>query len=117
MKRKPLLKKFVLDRSKWNPGQMFGPSALKNAHGQCCLGLYGDACGVKYEFNQSSPEENQSWPKEFNVYYNYDEKDIIDQIISTNDSPLITQKWRERKLKALFGKLGVILSYIGKLRP
>ena len=123
-KRAKFVKEFTIDRSEWNPAEMFGHGELSGPGGKCCLGIYGDACNVSYTVGQKMPEEktNQAWPKGLFKKYDAvgdngepDKQQLADLLADTNDDKNISQKWREQKIRQLFARMGVTVHFKGEL--
>lgn len=116
------IKKFTIDRSKWLNGELYkryenadkdAPEGqLKDHSGRmCCLGFYSQACGVVGLRSKSMPDELASKERDkldfyiINNQYDYS---------GCNDNTRLTTTQRESKLKELFAKRNIKVTFKGK---
>jgi hypothetical protein len=125
--------KFTIDRSKWQRGP--GESRLLNSHGKmCCLGFYGEACGVPTDdlFGLAYPSEVRrsshllpTWltdvtdiDEEYGPVERVEDSDDVAELICLNDADptdeedVSDEADRERRIAAIFAKHGVEVEFI-----
>jgi hypothetical protein len=105
--------KFYISRKKWARGGINGQSFLVNTQGgMCCLGFYGEACGV--------PEEKMlrvSFPNSIDIEEQDKFVGLIDEagganglcrkLMKANDDKDTTDEHKESEIKRLFKKIDV----------
>ena len=108
MSEKKKVKAFTIDARNWIRGEKFTSSessCLLNAHGKmCCLGFFGEVCGVERETLRSSvtPDDTND-----DAFPNWD----YEPFITVNDNEKISDETRVQKLRALFKKRGVTVRF------
>jgi hypothetical protein len=109
--------KFTIDRSKWQRGP--GESRLLNSHGKmCCLGFYGEACGVPTDdlFGLAYPSEVRRSSHLLPTWL--EDSDDVAELICLNDADptdeedVSDEADRERRIAAIFAKHGVEVEFI-----
>lgn len=126
--------KLIIDRKKWVNGsnrssKSFGTSMLLNGKNKmCCLGFLGQACGLDdadmlgvgtpagISDDKVSLVKGTYFRKLFTVEKNTRHKfqtNVCYDLVNTNDDNNISNKERESKLKVLFKKIGVNVSFVG----
>ena len=105
----------VIERSKWLRGQKDSYLLHPDNGTMCCLGFLGCAVGLSKKVikGQGVPSEvkTNKWPELINSKYAHS-TDLCDKIVVTNDSILTTDKAKERKLKALFKKADIHVTFV-----
>jgi hypothetical protein len=116
------MKKFTVRRSKWARGREGGDAKLLNKQGNmCCLGFA--ACQIsripkKKLLNAGTPEEVFKGESFLTDIERYDgeisicDNTLTETAIGINDSLTLTDEDREKQLKALFRKHGVIVKFV-----
>lgn len=131
-----MLKKLVIDRSKWacGPSHTAEDNCLLNNSGMCCLGFYARQAGyaaktirdkgmpssIIEDISEDSPKfnEKRKLAKErFDKLFNrkYSDSSVAVKLAKINDSDM-KQEIREAKIAAIFKKLGTRVIYTGKYR-
>lgn len=121
----PTKPKFVIDRKRWYRGKGDSESRLlvPGTQKMCCLGQVARQCGLKPKNirDVSSPANvstvlHDQFPKWLLGICVLDAKTIdspaCTNAMAVNDDPEITDKDRERQLKAIFKKHGATLTFI-----
>lgn len=111
MTEKKKVKAFTVDAKNWIRGNKFSAgegSCLLSSHGKmCCLGFFGEACGVERinlkdcEAPVPSAKIHEKFPD-----WNYQPFMIV------NDDEKLSDKERVKKLKGLFAQRGVTVKFI-----
>lgn len=112
----------VIDRSKWGVPPNSTAKGYEEHEGvlldgndmMCCLGFVGRACGItkKLLLNKGLPEavDSPRWPESFGT----DNYDTVLKLANTNDSPILTNPIRERRIRTLGKTLGIRFSFVGR---
>ncbi len=117
------MKKFTVRRKKWARGGKNGRAELLNSDGNmCCLGFA--ACQVSRKtheqlLNCGKPSEvylrksflTDEYRPEPN-WVDVSNNKLTQKAITINDSVKITDETREKRLKALFRKYGIIIKFV-----
>lgn len=128
-----MLKKLVIDRSKWacgRPGPNEDGNRLLNKNGMCCLGFYARQAGYSAKtirglamptsiLNYAMTEKKVALAKKrFDklIDKNNNNSVLADKLASINDSDKHSSKQREVKVAAIFKKLGTRVVFTGKYR-
>lgn len=114
------VKEFVISRAKWarsfKDRYNSDTGMLNDDGGQCCLGIYASACQVPPEFllGKGIPADvvvslkdikwNTKLVKDSNL-------NLIGELIDANDRSGIADSTREKKIRALFKKLGITVHF------
>ena len=132
------VKSFVVDRETWYRGKGAGKSCLLNTNGKlCCLGFYARSCGVEdrlmrnigdpnnlvemldgektifdIKVNHVNRKANVLW--ETKLVHNKKNSDICNKLMTVNDSETFDTFEREKKLTALFKKIGIKVKFVGE---
>lgn len=128
-----MLKKLVIDRSKWacgKPPDNADDNCLLNDNGMCCLGFYARQAGyaaktireagmpsVIYEESINDKKRNQA-KQRFDKLLNQKGDDSVSalELAKVNDSENYGPEGREAAVAALFKKLGTRVVFTGKYR-
>jgi hypothetical protein len=116
---------FNVDRGMWLCGytiqhKMDLLSKLRNREGRmCCLGHLAKACGISDDAlrGRALVESVPLWARGTNDprwLILLENTDVVDDIMVQNDEPL-SQRVRERELKKSFRKLGIAITFSGRL--
>lgn len=111
MTEKKKVKTFTVDAKNWIRGEKFNNdldgSCLLNSHGKmCCLGFFGEACGVDrenlklYVLPQRRAKEHKAFPSW-----------IYERFAAVNDNGNISDEERVKQLRELFKKKGVTVRF------
>lgn len=114
------MQKLVINRSKWYRGKSSGSKLLREDGKMCCLGFFSLACGLSAGtiLNMETPDRIPSMmpnhldeiPKSYRFLYQQNEEGgsyftatpIAQEMMATNDSPVLSGEFREQHLKELF---------------
>ena len=118
------MKEFTVYKDSWVRGTGFvynddgeqidlGDSALLNNNGNvCCLGFFGESCGVsharmlgKIEPDDVDRNKHRNYPK-----LDYD---VWAKFMSVNDNCGLTDRQRQDRLRRMFKKIGYKVSFKG----
>jgi hypothetical protein len=94
----------------------------------CCLGFFGKQLGVPYtkmtgvggpmelRRNEQMKFLDTGLLKQdpFSYGYQYYNTEVCDRLLSVNDSSSLTAEYREKRITALFKKIGIKVRFIGK---
>ncbi|MHA2068143.1 MAG: hypothetical protein ACXABY_27595 [Candidatus Thorarchaeota archaeon] len=119
------MKEFTVYKDSWVRGdgyvynangerEYMGNSALLNNEGNmCCLGFFGEACGLSHArmIDQAEPDDVGR-----NKHRNYPKLDykVWEQFMSVNDNSQISDRQRQDRLRKLFKKIGYKVSFKAK---
>lgn len=111
-KRKDTPTDFTVERETWCRGGKGAknPLLLTEDGYRCCLGFWGRACGVsdRRMLGKGMPRMVLGW-KGRPI-----DDDVLQEIAGDNDSTLITDAERERRLRAEFKNHGITIRFTGK---
>lgn len=104
---------FVIDRKKWKRGKKGSAKLFNGINGlKCCLGFYAEACGIpSQDLNQQARYEFMLDDHKCKIPKAVQENE--DQFIALNDTGSVTGRRREDRLRRLFKKYGVTVSFKG----
>lgn len=113
--------KFTVRRKNWLRGNTDTSTLLNDTGSMCCLGFLGRACGIKQkdllfrdtpascaDIAESYPKSIVKKKKDKTWYVN---SDICFQIMNINDKDKLSLSERESKLKTLFKKAGIEVTF------
>lgn len=117
------MRKFIIDRNTWLRGEYSENSYLLRSsdNKMCCLGQISSQCGISNE--ELRDRKN---PSDL-IYFGIDvstkipflisrdserDSDLTSRAMPINDTPLISDKEREEKLKDLFSESQIELEFI-----
>lgn len=104
------VKTFVVKRSQWLRGT--GEGFLRNTSGmQCCLGFVGRQCGIKAK-DMRSVEMPYNLLDGLSAKYPTLSKGSWDEFAKVNDAQDVTDRVREKDLKALAKKRGFRFKFV-----
>ena len=127
------IKEFTIDRSKWLPHEMQnGYSALRTVETadcktrMCCLGIYLEACDVSTHdmidvglpaeiLDKYKVPKGLKWLLENNYNYGDTSADALN-LAEINDDSTLTLEERETKIKEIFKKNKVKVTFKNKLQ-
>jgi len=113
--------KFVIPRDKWLRGESAEKSMLLRQDGKmCCIGVYGKHCG--YSDVELIEEPTPSFviantrKNLFHKAFSSPGRGIIDtkfviKLMAVNDSPNISDKYREKFIRRAFRLIGVEVEF------
>jgi hypothetical protein len=120
------IKTLEIDRSAWscrsNNAKRNVGSFLKDTEGfKCCLGFLGEACDIPDLLHASTPGSSRMvatsklWPEAFRPV-DLQNSDLAIEAICVNDGE-IDNAVRETKIKEIFAKGGIEVTFTGEYLP
>ena len=110
---------FTVQRTRWLRGKGTDCSALQRGNGyKCCLGFCLQQLGVDGILNSPEPEDTGMEIPIFTMADIFNDGTIIntalsDRAMDINDDPNIDDHTREEKIKRLFEKHGLTITFVG----
>lgn len=116
---------YIIDKSKWVFGgrlnrKRLGLSRLLNDEGNmCCLGQCALQDGAKDLENELTPSNVRGQLPRDNWMVNEvgNDSGLADEAMCINDSPALTQREREKRLREVFRKAGHRIKFINNRFP
>lgn len=114
------MKKLVIERSRWQRGDKHKAALLTGEGTMCCLGFLAVDCGATPGdiLDETTPEivPNIAWPEdvieENEAAGRFHDSRWTCKAIDINDSPTLSEEYRERDLAEHFAKIGYELEFV-----
>jgi len=109
------MKKLVIDREKWQRGDMEGHTYLLNPQNRrmCCLGFDAINEGLsKSQINGVTEPEDLNVKINGITFKNLKHTNVTLKLMHANDNTEISEEKREKKITSLFKKIGREVEFI-----
>jgi len=116
---------FVIDRETWDRGGLRQTALLTDDNKRCCLGFYGEACGLSdsMQLNTADPGELDEASKKtlkdaggewlfMQDEYCHRQSKATNDLIFENDNSVAKEEAREQNIARIFADNGVTVTFI-----